>query len=131
MKRQEALRFRRSIEQAAELQADKEALDNILLYPEWKVGIEAKAGKRYRWLDKLYRCNQSHTTQADWEPDKVPALFTEVSIEEWPEWVQPTGAQDAYAKDAQVSHNNKHWISDVDGNVWEPGVYGWTEQVSG
>lgn len=28
----------------------------------------------------------------------------------------------------QVSHNGKHWISSVDNNVWEPGVYGWTEQ---
>ena len=40
---------------------------------------------------------------------------------------QPTGAQDAYAKGAKVSHNGKHWISDVDNNVWEPGVYGWSE----
>ena len=31
------------------------------------------------------------------------------------------------AKDAKVSHNGKHWISNADGNVWEPGVYGWTE----
>jgi hypothetical protein len=26
-----------------------------------------------------------------------------------------------------VSHNDKHWISDVDANIWEPGVYGWSE----
>ena len=24
-------------------------------------------------------------------------------------------------------HNGKHWTSNVDANVWEPGVYGWTE----
>ena len=47
--------------------------------------------------------------------------------EEWPEWSQPVGAHDAYSKDAKVSHNGKHWISNVDSNVWEPGVYGWTE----
>ena len=28
--------------------------------------------------------------------DTAVSLFVEVSIEEWPEWVQPTGAQDAY-----------------------------------
>ena len=50
-----------------------------------------------------------------------------VSLEEWPAWVQPTGAHDAYAKGAKVSHNDKHWISEVDDNTWEPGVYGWTE----
>lgn len=48
---------------------------------------------------------------------------------EWPEWVQPVGAQDAYNTGAQVSHNNLHWISTVDNNVWEPGVYGWNEVV--
>ena len=30
-------------------------------------------------------------------------------------------------KGAKCSHNGKHWMSDVDNNVWEPGAYGWTE----
>ena len=50
-------------------------------------------------------------------------------IDEYPEWVQPTGAQDAYAKDSKVTHNGKKWISSYDANVWEPGVYGWEEQT--
>lgn len=49
--------------------------------------------------------------------------------QEWPEWIQPTGAHNAYAKGAKVSHNGKRWISDVDANTWEPGVYGWTEHI--
>ena len=48
--------------------------------------------------------------------------------EEWPEWRQPTGVTDAYTKGYKVSHNGEHWISDVDDNVWEPGVYGWIQQ---
>lgn len=28
----------------------------------------------------------------------------------------------------KVAHNGKTWVSDVDNNVWEPGVYGWIEQ---
>lgn len=48
--------------------------------------------------------------------------------ETYPEWVQPTGAHDAYSKGAKVSHNGKNWVSDTDSNVWEPGVYGWTEE---
>lgn len=36
-------------------------------------------------------------------------------------------AHDAYAQGDKVSHNGKHWTSKVDNNVWEPGVYGWTE----
>jgi hypothetical protein len=131
MKRQEALRYRESIEQAAALQSDEKALENIYLYPSWKEGLSVKVDERYRYGDTLYKCVQAHTTQADWTPDITPALWVVVSLDEWPEWVQPTGAQDAYAKDAKVSHNGKHWISDVDANVWEPSVYGWTESVSG
>ncbi|MGI6151600.1 MAG: chitinase, partial [Christensenellales bacterium] len=46
---------------------------------------------------------------------------------EWPEWVQPSGSHDAYEKGAKVTHNGKRWTSSADGNVWEPGVYGWEE----
>lgn len=45
------------------------------------------------------------------------------------EWIQPTGAGDAYALGAVVTHNGKTWRSDYAANVWEPGVYGWTEVV--
>ena len=41
--------------------------------------------------------------------------------------MQPLGAHDAYSKGAKVSHNGEKWTSDVGGNVWEPGVYGWTK----
>lgn len=38
------------------------------------------------------------------------------------------GAHDAYSKGSKVSHKGKNWISNLDANVWEPGVTGWTEQ---
>lgn len=51
---------------------------------------------------------------------------------DWPEWVQPTGAHDAYAKGSQVTHNGEKYVSQIDANVWEPGVFGseslWTKQ---
>ena len=128
MTREEALAYRRKIEAAAAMQTDEQALQSIDLFPKWKADIYVNAGERYQHNSKLYRVIQPHTTQADWAPDITPALFVEVSLEEWPEWKQPLGAQDAYAKDAKVAHNDKHWVSNVDGNVWEPGVYGWTEQ---
>ena len=61
-----------------------------------------------------------------------PSLWVGISdpAEEWPEWSQPVGSTDAYAKGAKVSHNGKHWTSDVDANVWEPGAYGWTEATA-
>ena len=52
---------------------------------------------------------------------------------DWPEWVQPTGAHDAYAKGSQVTHNGERYVSQIDANVWEPGVFGseslWTKQA--
>ena len=75
----------------------------------------------------LYKCVQAHTSQANWTPDATPALWVVISLEEWPEWMQPTGAHDAYAEGAKVSHGGKRWYSTIPANVYEPGVYGWTE----
>ena len=108
---------------------DQTALTGIELYPVWAVGIAVAKDSRYQYEGKLYKCVQAHTTQADWAPDVTPALWVIVSLEEWPEWIQPTGSHDAYSKGAKVTHNGKKWTSDVDANVWEPGVYGWTEYV--
>lgn len=107
--------------------SDEAALEAISLFPHWKEGEAVAVGDRKQYNGLLYKCIQAHTTQADWQPDITPALWVVVSMEEWPEWVQPTGAHDAYAKDDKVTHNSKKWTSDVDANVWEPGVYGWTE----
>lgn len=60
-----------------------------------------------------------------WEPS-VSGWREWTGDNEWPAWVQPTGGHDAYARNARVSHVDKHWTSDIDANVWEPGVYGWT-----
>ena len=97
------------------------------MFPVWTQDTEYSVNYKVQYNDELYKCIQAHTSQANWTPDVTPALWTKVSLDEYPEWVQPTGAQDAYSKDDKVLHNNKHWKSDVDSNVWEPGVYGWTE----
>ena len=119
--------YRGKIEIASSFTDDETALEMIELFPRWEVDLEVKVDERYQYNGVLYRCVQAHTTQESWTPDITPALWTRVSLEEWPEWVQPTGAQDAYPLGAKVSHNDKHWISNVDNNVWEPGVYGWDE----
>lgn len=43
------------------------------------------------------------------------------------EWVQPTGAHDAYPVGAIVSHKGDVWENVTPNNVWEPGVYGWNK----
>ena len=108
---------------------DENAVKVIDLFPVWVVGIAVAKDTRYQYEGKLYKVVQAHTTQADWQPDVTPALWVKVSLDEWPEWIQPTGAHDAYAKGDKVTHSSKKWTSDVDANTWEPGVYGWTEVV--
>lgn len=120
-------KLRELIRQAAESLPDAEALEGVELFEPWETEQNYVTDQRIRYGDKLYRCVQTHTSQADWSPDITPALWTEVSIEEWPAWVQPTGSQDAYNEGDKVSHNDKHWISLTDANVWEPGIYGWEE----
>ena len=97
------------------------------IYPAWKDSHEYAVDDRISYGDKLYKCVQAHTSQSDWTPDVTPALWVRVSVEEWPEWVQPIGAQDAYNTGDKVTHNDNHWVSAVDSNVWEPGVYGWEQ----
>ena len=113
------------VHQMAYSLSDEKALEVMALFPAWAdhIGEAVEAGEnpfRTYYDGKLYRCLQTHTIQEDWTPDKTPALWVEVSIEEWPEWVQPSGATDAYSQGDKVSHNSQHWISLIDGNVWEP-----------
>ena len=124
---EKARKLRIKIEALAETMTDEEGLEFVSLFPNWISNKSYSANDRVQYADILYKCVQAHTSQDDWTPDITPALWTVVSVEDWPEWKQPTGAQDAYMKDDKVSHNDKHWISSVDNNVWEPGVYGWEE----
>lgn len=107
---------------------DEQAETVTDLFPDWEEGKAYVVGDRVKYNGLLYRCVQAHTSQADWTPNVVPALWVRTSTEEWPEWIQPTGAHDAYNKGDKVTHNEKHWVSDIDANVYEPGVYGWTEK---
>ena len=131
MNRQTANKYRQRIEQAAVSLPDDDAYFTPELFPRWRAGVALDADVRVCYKDKLYRVVHAHTTQDDWTPDITPALFTEVPKPgEIPVWRQPTGAQDAYMKGDKVHYpgaDGSVWVSDVDNNVWEPGVYGWTE----
>lgn len=109
--------------------SDEEALNAIELYPEWKSGVTYEDGKRVRYNGVLYKCITGHDSQDTWTPTDAPSLWTKVLIPsptEIPEWEQPESTN-PYAKGDKVKHNGKTWVSTIDGNVWEPGVYGWEE----
>lgn len=109
---------------------DETALRMVEFYPEWASGVAYTAGDRIQYNGKLYKCLQAHTAQADWNPIDAPSLWAEVLAgqdgTEIGEWVQPDSAN-PYMRGDKVTHNGKTWVSDVDNNVWEPGVYGWVE----
>lgn len=126
--REKAIALRKLIEKLSADLPDSEAYTAPELFPMWTLKDYAQ-GDRVQYQGLLYKCLQAHTAQADWTPDTAVSLWVRVDDPsvEFPDWRQPTGAHDAYAKGDKVSHNGKHWQSDVDGNVWEPGVYGWSE----
>lgn len=119
------------IEKAAISLTDEDALQAVELFPQWVVEHAYVVGERLQYNGVLYRVVQAHTSQADWTPDITPALFVVVSLDEWPEFVQPTGAHDAYNKGDKVTFDGKHYISLIDGNVYSPAAYpvGWQEQA--
>ena len=119
------------IEKAAISLTDEDALQAVELFPQWVVAHAYVVGERLQYNGVLYRVVQAHTSQADWTPDITPALFVVVSLDAWPEFVQPTGAHDAYNKGDKVTFEGKHYISLIDGNVYSPAAYpaGWQEQA--
>ena len=125
MTRAEAIAYRAKIETAASAMTDDKALKAVELFPVWQDSKAYAMGDRVRYNSTLYKCVQAHTAQADWTPDATPALWVAVSLDEYPEWVQPTGAHDAYNTGDKVSYNGKHYISTIDANTYAPDVYGW------
>lgn len=128
---EKARQLRPLIEKAAVSLDDADAIEAVELFKAWYSGIAYLADERVRYGDKLYRCVQSHTSQADWEPDRTPALWTEVAKPgEIPVWKQPTGAQDAYMIGDLVHYpdaDSPVYKSVIDNNIWSPEAYpaGW------
>lgn len=67
--------------QAQELPDDK-AAEVPALFPAWEsfIGQHIEAGKRLFYAGRLWKVLQGHVAQAEWTPDVVPSLFTEVAI---------------------------------------------------
>ena len=108
---------------------DETALRMVEYYPAPEAASYA-AGDRVQHNGKLYKCLQAHTAQADWNPVDAPSLWAEVLAgqqgTEIGEWVQPDSTN-PYMRGDKVNYNGKTYESEVDNNVWAPGVYGWGE----
>lgn len=136
---QRAAEMRKAIQMwAASLADNEDAMIAIpSIFPEWKIGVNYVIKDVFSYGVnnvgdiQLYQVLQAHTSAEQWTPDTATSLYKAIGIDASgiPKWVQPLGATDAYMKDDIVTHNSKTWVSDIDNNVWEPGVYGWTEKT--
>lgn len=124
-----ARKLRPLIVKAAQSLSDEEAEQAAMLYDEWQPGAEYAAGYKVRYDGATYKCLMDHTALETWNPAVSPSLWTKVLVSDSGEvlpWEQPDSTN-PYAKGDKVTHGGKTWVSDIDGNVWEPGVYGWQE----
>ena len=125
MTRAKAKQLRQLIEQLAVTLDDETALTGVELFPAWVVGKAYAVNDRAQYNGTLYKCIQAHTSQSDWMPSATPALWKTVSLDEYPEWVQPIGAHDAYNIGDKVTYNGQRYVCTSNGNVYAPDVYGW------
>lgn len=114
--------------------APDELKELIELYELWKENENVKIGDIRHHEGKLYEVVQAHTTQADWAPNSTPALWKEIAPEVTedgeeiiPEFVQPTGAHDAYKVGDKIIFKDNIYESLINGNAYSPEVYaaGW------
>lgn len=129
MTRSKAIEIVEALVKLRGLVTDEQAYEVPALYPMWKEGISYAAGERVTYDGILYKVLTAHTSQGTWTPDAAPSLFAKVLIPDAnviPEWEQPDSTN-PYMNGDKVAHNEKTWVSIVDNNVWEPGVYGWEE----
>ena len=134
---EQAQAIREAMDYAGASLDEDTALICVALYRPWAVGVSYKVNDYFTYGvnsvgdPQLYRVVQAHTSQADWTPDSVPALYTPIGLTEegYPVWSQPTGGHDAYNTGDIVQYNGKLYKSLIDGNVWSPDTYpqGWEE----
>lgn len=124
-----AKKLRPIIEKASQSLDDETALEAVTLFPKWNSSGIYALGDRVSYLGTLYRCIMAHTAQEAWNPVDSPSLWAKVLIPDSsviPEWEQPDSTN-PYMTGDKVTHNGKAWVSTIDNNTWEPGVYGWEE----
>lgn len=131
-----ARQLRRAVQLFLQTLTDEsQMMEAASVYPAYAAGRRYRAGEIFSFGEnadgepQLYQVSQAHVSQADWPPDQALALYRKIgfSASGLPLWTQPLGASDAYQAGDRVWHQGKRWESRMDGNVWEPGVYGWEE----
>ena len=112
--------------------SEEELFDMIDLYENYYTYHNYEIGEIFQYEGKLYKVIQEHTSQDDWIPSELPALYLNIMPENViPDWKQPLGGHDAYKKGDKVIYEGKVYESLKDGNAHSPAAdpAGWKEIV--
>lgn len=109
------------------LRADQMTADEIAalveLYPDYATNTAYAVDSIVAYDGLLYRVVQAHTSQATWQPDRTPALYTPATPDNVIGiWKQPLGSFDSYNLGALVTYQGSVWRSTINANVWPPGT---------
>lgn len=78
VRKSEAIKLRHHIETAVQSLPDSDALEAVVLHPEWGTNTNYLADYKVRRGGRLWRCLQAHTSQIGWEPENAASLWTEI-----------------------------------------------------
>ena len=78
MLKKRAKELRKTIEKTAQVLDDKEALENVELYPEWHQAAEYKKGQLIMHHNIVYKVIKNHTSLVNWDPANTPSLYQRV-----------------------------------------------------
>lgn len=108
-----AVKLRPIIEQAAVSLSDGEAATVPELITAWAYPVAYAEGDRRSYGGKVYKCQQAHTSQADWTPDKTPALWAVIDAEH-----AGTQADPIPASRGMEYEYGKYYLDSEDGKVY-------------
>ena len=108
-----AVELRPIIEQAAVSLSDGEAATVPELITAWAYPVDYAEGDRRSYGGKVCKCRQAHTSQADWTPDKTPALWAVIDAEH-----AGTQADPIPASRGMEYEYGKYYLDSEDGKVY-------------
>lgn len=129
MTRDEALRLRAIVEQAAASLPDKEASEGAALFPRLRQdGSLVSAGTRINWGGVIKRAAVDLWDTSENTPDAAPTLWEDIAYRQGYRIIPATiTAGAAFAKDECGWWGDVLYRSTIASNVWTPEAYpaGW------
>lgn len=102
-----------AIDTAGGMLTDEQAVKVSDLYDLWAAGVAYKVDDRRRYGDRLYKCRQAHTSEAQHTPDLISALWVVID-----ETHAGTVDDPIPAARGMVYEAGKYYLDPEDGKVY-------------